>query len=231
MLHSFILLSAGRGKRFGNAIPKQYLALGGKPIIMHTLERIDKIESVGEIVIVCNNDDVKMIEEFLRQYRIHKKVIFTEGGETRQASVYNGLLAAHYDRILLHEAARPFVSIDDFIKILSAKEENITYFYPIAFTVLNKNDNQIIDGIYDREHLINVQLPQKYLKSDLMKCHEMAKQEGKRFTEDAGMMFYYLKKPVFCMQGQAHNIKITEYLDLLMGEVIYKEEFLGGEYN
>lgn len=62
MLYSFILLSAGKGRRFGGSIPKQYLKLGGKPIIVHSLERIEKLKPVKEIIIVCNKEDIELIK-------------------------------------------------------------------------------------------------------------------------------------------------------------------------
>ena len=225
MLYSFILLSAGKGRRFGGSIPKQYLKLGGKPIIVHSLERIEKLKPVKEIIIVCNKEDIELIKKYVLQYRIVKNIVFIQGGDSRQESVYNGIKAAKHENIILHEAARPFVSTEDFSVIIEDQHENVSFYYPISYTVLKKDEQQSISGILNRDELVNVQLPQKFLKTDLIKCHELAKYENRSFTEDAGMIYFYLKKPVHCLKGKNYNIKITEYIDLLIGEVIYKEEF------
>ena len=225
MSFSFILLSAGRGKRLGNAIPKQYLSLGGKPIIVHTLERIEKIDEIKEVLLVCNQEDVIILKKYIYQYRLKKNIVFVQGGDTRQASVYEGVKMAKYDTVLIHEAARPFVSVEDFLAIIHDGHENVTYSYPIPYTVLRKNEQQILTDLLNRDELVNIQLPQKFNKNDLLKCHELASAESKMFTEDSGMLLYYLKKPVYCLRGKSTNIKITEHIDLLFGETIFKEEF------
>ena len=107
MKYSFILLSAGKGMRFGKSTPKQYLLFAGKPMIVHTLERIDKIKEIDEIIIVCCKEYEEKINTYLKDYRIEKSVVLVQGGESRQQSVYNGLSVAKNENIILHEAARP----------------------------------------------------------------------------------------------------------------------------
>ena len=85
--YSFILLSAGSGSRVGKIIPKQYLTLAGKPMIVHTLERVDQIIDIDEIIVVCNENYISKVKDYLIQYNIRKKIIFSKGGKTRQESV------------------------------------------------------------------------------------------------------------------------------------------------
>lgn len=229
MKYSLVLLSAGKGLRFGSAIPKQYLLLAGKPIIIHTLERVDKIAAISEVIIVCGQEYVSTIKDYLKQYAIKKEVFFVMGGENRQESVFNGIKKASYENIILHEAARPFVSIKDFERLIACEKNNVTFAYSIPYTVLKKNDRDVVVETLNREELVNIQLPQKFVKEDLMYCHEMARKEGKLFTEDAGMLVNYLKAPVYCLSGKSSNIKITEHIDLLIGELVYREEMRGGE--
>ena len=118
MKYSLVLLSAGRGIRFGKDIPKQYLPFAGKPMIVHTLERIDKIDEIAEIIVVCNEEYIKTIQTYLSDYRITKPIVFCKGGATRQQSVYNGLVMSAFDNIIIHEAARPLVSENDFRKLI-----------------------------------------------------------------------------------------------------------------
>ena len=94
MKYSLVLLSAGKGTRFGKETPKQYLLLAGKPMIVHTLERVDQIEDIAEVVVVCGEEYVEKIQTYLKDYRIQKKIVFVEGGDTRQKSVFAGIQAA-----------------------------------------------------------------------------------------------------------------------------------------
>ena len=225
-MYSFILLSAGKGLRFGKNTPKQYLLLAGKPMIVYTLERVDKIEEVKEIVIVCEEEYNSLIKQYIKDYRICKNVVFVEGGKTRQESVYNALKVVKYDNIIVHEAARPLVTISDFKMLIQCSNSNVSYTYQIPYTVLKKDDNNNISGVLNRSELVNIQLPQKFTKSDLLKAHELALCESKTFTEDASMVYYYCKTPIFCLQGNPYNVKMTEYVDLLYGEMLLREEFV-----
>lgn len=228
MKYSFVLLSAGKGMRFGSVTPKQYLLLAGKPIIMHTLERVDQLDDITEIVIVCGKEYVSTIQNFLKQYAIKKEIIFVYGGASRQESVFKGISMAKEENIILHEAARPFVSIEDYKTLIACDKNNVTYSYDIAYTVLKKDKNNTITETLNRAELVNIQLPQKFVKKDLIYCHEQAILEKKSFTEDAGMLVHYLNLPVYCLKGKSYNIKITEHIDLLIGELVYQEEMKGG---
>ena len=225
MKYSLILLSAGKGVRFGKDIPKQYLPFAGKPMIVHTLERVDKIEAIEEVIVVCNEEYIETINDYVNKYKLTKKIQVCVGGASRQESVYNGLRIASNDMVILHEAARPLVSKKDFINLIECEYENVTYSYSIPYTVLKKNEQGFVSDILERKELINVQLPQKFVKEMLMTCHEKAIVDGKAFTEDAGMLYYYLDEKVYCLQGSANNLKITEYVDLLYGETLYQDGF------
>ncbi|MBR2871218.1 MAG: 2-C-methyl-D-erythritol 4-phosphate cytidylyltransferase [Clostridia bacterium] len=225
-MYSFILLSAGKGLRFGRDIPKQYLLLAGKPMIVHTLERADRIDRVKEIIVVCEKEFISLIKSYVDDYRICKKIVFVEGGKTRQESVYNALREASFDNVIVQEAARPLVTVSDFNKLIQCPHLNVSYTYQIPYTVLKKNSNNNISGVLERNELVNIQLPQKFSKDDLLYAHDQALKEGKTFTEDASMVYSYCETPVFCLQGTPYNVKITEYVDLLYGEMLLKEEFV-----
>lgn len=226
MSYSMVLLSAGKGLRFGNATPKQYLLLAGKPIIVHILENAEKVKDIDEIIIVCSPEYNDVINTYVKKYNITKNISFVKGGATRQESVYNGINAAKNQRIILHEAARPFVSVEDFNNLINCPHDNVSYTYSIPYTVLKQNSDGYISDILNRDELVNIQLPQKFVKDTLMECHKKAINDNKLFTEDAGMLREYSSEQVYCLKGKPYNIKITEYLDLLFGEILYKEVFL-----
>lgn len=218
---SAILLSGGRGTRMMRSIPKQYLLIGGKPIIMHSLERLDSLGDVAEIIIVCEQQYQETIRVMCQQYGIGKSVRFAPAGSTRQESVFNAVKLAENPVTLLHEAARPFVMPEEFSALLASEDKNITYGYPIPFTVAVGGNR--IENTLDRASLFNVQLPQKFDTALLLEAHEKAAALGKTYTEDACMLFDILGADITVMRGSSINLKISEPVDLLTGEEIYKE--------
>ena len=222
---SFILLAGGRGSRMHQETPKQFMLLAGKPIIMHTLERIDRVDQVDEIIIVSQTEYVDVLKEYITAYQLRKPAYFVRGGDSRQESAFNGLCKAKNDIVLIHEAARPFVKQSEFQQLIDEPATNATYGTGIPFTVLKGKKS--ISGILERDELFNVQLPQKFNRKELIKAHESAIKENKMFTEDASLLFYYSKNDIKILLGSSYNIKITEPIDLLMGDVIYKEYITG----
>jgi len=207
-------------------IPKQYLLLAGKPVIIHILERIDDIAEISEVIIVCHERYRDLLSTYISAYMLRKKIVFANAGTTRQESVYNGLQKVNTKLVILHEAARPFVKKSDFETLIHDENENITYGIDIPFTVL-KTNNHYISGNLKRDELINIQLPQKFNASSLLQGHQMAIADKLVFTEDASLLFHYGLGAVKVVKGQPYNIKLTEPMDLLLGEIIYKEFFAG----
>lgn len=220
-MFSIVILSGGKGRRMERDIPKQYLLLAGKPMVMHTVERVDKIDEISEIILVCEPEYQQSLDVMMRQYNIKTKVKFAKAGKTRQASVYNGLEMVENENVIIHEAARPFAYEEDFKRLIENKNPNVMYGYPIPFTVVEGLDK--VDGILERSKLVNVQLPQKFETATLKAAHNKALEEDKIYTEDASLLYECGKVDVEIIKGNPRNIKITEPIDLLMGEIIYKE--------
>ena len=187
-MYSAILLSGGKGKRMMKDVPKQYLLLAGKPIIMHSLEKLDHLTLIDEIVIVCEDEYQQSLQLMLRQYNIETSVKFAVAGATRQDSVYNGLCCVKNEQVIIHEAARPFVTECDYLKLIDEDAPNAMLGYPIPYTVVKGND--VITDILDRSELINVQLPQKFNVGVIRSAHQKARADGKVFTEHSSMVFF-----------------------------------------
>ena len=224
-MYSAVILSGGKGSRMAMQIPKQYLLLAGKPIIMHTIERLDCIAEINEIVIVCEEEFISGLNLMLKQYGITKKIRYEIAGKTRQESVYNGIKNISDKYVIIHEAARPFVLKKDFLMLINEPEENVTFGYPIPFTVLKGHN--YVEELLNRSELFNVQLPQKFCTETLRNAHIEALNQNKSYTEDAGMLFDIYSQKVKIINGNSYNIKITEPIDLRLGEVIYKEYITG----
>lgn len=224
MKQSLILLSGGVGSRMNNPVPKQYLLLAGKPMIMHILERVSNIQEIDSIIIVCVDEYIPSIKLMLEQYGINKKVVFAPAGNTRQASVFSGLQKVETESVIIHEAARPFVPSADFIRLINDPNENSMFGLGIPFTIIKGHD--YVEGLLTRSELVNVQLPQKFNTKLLLKAHKKAIEDGKRFTEDVSLLYYYNKDlKVRILEGREYNLKITTRTDMLVGEVIYDEYF------
>ena len=223
-MYTLVLLAGGMGTRMKKGIPKQYLLLAGKPVIMHILERINKIKEIAEVVIVCTEEHLSSVQMMLMQYNITVPVKFAKAGSTRQESVKSGMECVTTENVILHEAARPFVTEKDFIRLIREPCKNAMYGVRIPFTVIKGHET--VEGILDRSELVNVQLPQKFDTEILRAAHNRAAQEKRVFTEDAGVVYYYYPdiKIKIC-EGMDYNIKLTTSMDLITGEMIYKEYF------
>ena len=225
-MYSIVLLAGGKGSRMKNSIPKQYMLLAGKPVIMHTLERIDTIDEICEAVIVCSSDYTEQIKFMVSQYGIKKPIKYAEAGASRQASVLSGLELVASENVIIHEAARPFVKKSEFLELINNENDNVIIGSPISFTVLKGNGR--IEGIFNRSELINVQLPQKFNTKLLKDAHYKALAEDKLFTEDASAVFYYFPSiNIEVIEGKDYNIKLTTPTDMLVGKIIYDEYFSG----
>ena len=223
-MYSFVLLAGGSGTRMKNPMPKQYMLLAGKPVIMHTLERIDTIDEIGETIIVCAEEYIEKIKFMMEQYGIVKRVSFALSGKTRQESVYSGLEKATYDNVIIHEAARPFVKKEEFGELIACQEDNVIIGSPISFTVLKGAGK--VEDILNRSELVNVQLPQKFNLELLKNAHYKAKVDGILFTEDASLVhYYYPDVEIKIIAGKDYNIKVTTPTDMIIGKMIYDEYF------
>lgn len=220
-----ILLAGGVGKRMKQTIPKQLLLIGGKPIIIHTLERVDSIQAISKIIITTPAEYIDQLKNLVGKYKLKTPFIVIEGGGSRQESVKKGLEYVTSEHVMIHEAVRPFVLREEFEALIEMKDENVTLGLDIPFTVLEGKDK--IEKILERSTLFNVQLPQKFSTKKLKIAHEFAEKEHKEFTEDASMIFYYLNEEVKVKKGTEYNIKVTTPIDMVIGEIIYKDFILG----
>ncbi len=226
MRRGLMVLAGGVGERMGRPMPKQFILLAGKPIIAHVLDRVRDLPDITRII-VCPPEHVSLTEELLAHRNLADRFTCVVGGATRQESVYNGLSYFEgYDSVVIHEAVRPFVTTAEFQALIDDPAENAIYGSSIPFTVLV--GHEYVEQTLDRSSLVNVQLPQKFDVARLRAAHEAARAEGRVFTEDASMLHHYGQGRVRILPGTANNIKITQPVDLVLGEAIYSEYVLGG---
>jgi 2-C-methyl-D-erythritol 4-phosphate cytidylyltransferase len=222
MKTGMIVLAGGIGKRIGRPVPKQFLLLGGKPLIVHVLERARALHDVSAVVITSPASHMDETREILVNHQFDERFAVIEGGESRQESVYLGLRALDgFDRVVIHEAVRPLVALEEFEALLAAPDANAMFGIPIPFTVLK--GGEYVDDLLERRELVNVQLPQKFDARALLAAHDAARADDARFTEDASLFFRYGEGPIRILPGSERNIKITVPTDLIVAEAIYAD--------
>jgi D-ribitol-5-phosphate cytidylyltransferase len=220
-----IVLAGGVGRRIGRPVPKQFLLLGGKPLLIHVLEKARAIAELERIVITCPEAHLDETAGLLRNHRMGPRFECILGGATRQESVYNGLTALDgVESVIIHEAVRPLVTTKEFRELITSPDENAMYGIPISFTVLR--GHEYVEGLLDRDELVNVQLPQKFDRAKLLVAHEAARNEGTQFTEDASLFVQHTGERVRILPGNERNVKITVPADLVMAEALYAD-FVG----
>ncbi|MAZ75719.1 MAG: bifunctional 2-C-methyl-D-erythritol 4-phosphate cytidylyltransferase/2-C-methyl-D-erythritol 2,4-cyclodiphosphate synthase [Micavibrio sp.] len=211
-----LIAAAGSGTRMQNSdIPKQYLSIQGKSVLRHTIEKFQKIEGLSTIRVIIAPEHETLYNDAVHGLKIEPPVF---GCSARKRSVYNGLKSFSHvkqgDIVLIHDAARPLVHIDDIYKTIDAaiKDKAATLAYKMSDTLYSDTNHQTVD----REHLWSIQTPQAFDYDLIMKAHETYKHDS-TFTDDRGMV-EALGQNVTLIEGSKENIKITTADDLIMAE-------------
>ena len=190
-----IVLAGGTGKRIGRPFPKQFLLLGGKPLLVHVLEKARIIPAIERVVITCPEAHIEETRRLIDNHGFDARFSCIVGGGSRQESVYLGLEELDdSESVIIHEAVRPLVSVEEFRALIAAPDPNAMFGIAIPFTVLKGHD--YVEDLLERDELVNVQLPQKFDRVKLAAAHEAAKRDGTRFTEDASLFHRYAGEPV-----------------------------------
>lgn len=227
MKNYVILLAGGVGKRMDSEIPKQFLEVKGKPIIIYTLEDFERNPQIEKIVIVCIKDWIDHLRKLLEKYKITKAVWITEGGATGHDSIRNGVYFLRdkidpEDFVIVHDAVRPVLpqkAIDEVIRVAHENgnaSSSIACHPPIVYTEDFKSG--ITD--VDREHVMLTASPQAYRYDLALKCYDKAEEENKHnFTFTSSLLIHYGER-VYFAKGTTSNIKITKKEDLALFEAL-----------
>ena len=210
-----IITAGGTSSRFGNT-NKLLEKINGKEVIKYTIDAFN-ISKIDEIVICSHISIMHTLKELFKDY---KKVRITEGGNTRQQSVYNGLLACECDYVIIHDGARPMITTEMInVCIEMVKDMNaLTVATKTIDTIKEVEHGKIVRTI-DRAKLYNTQTPQAFEYKLIKKAHEKLK--DKNFTDDAGML-EALGETVYILDGSYKNIKITTQIDIETAKIYLK---------
>ena len=212
-----IIFAGGSGVRMGAGVPKQFLEINGKPIIIHTLELFDNHEEIDAIAVACLEDWIPYLEELLEKFNIKKVKKIVPGGASGQESIYNGLKAAEEiaggekSIVLIHDGVRPLIhakTISDNIASVKEHGSAITSV-TVKETVLVVSKDNSIDSVPKREDTRLARAPQSFYLDEIIGAHRKAIAENRfDFIDSCSMMQYYGKK-LYLIEGPQENIKIT----------------------
>lgn len=212
------IFAGGVGSRMhSKELPKQFLKIHDKPIIIHTLELFEENPEIDMIVISCVENWIGYLNKLISKYNLRKVQKIVKGGKTGQESIYNALKAAESlgdrkkDIVLIHDGVRPLINqktIFDNIESVKKKGSAITSV-KVKETVLVVDDDEGILEVPNRAFSRLARAPQSFYLNDILTAHEKALSEGKKdFIDSCSMMQYYGKK-LYLIDGPQENIKIT----------------------
>jgi 2-C-methyl-D-erythritol 4-phosphate cytidylyltransferase len=230
-----VVLAGGIGSRMGNVDkPKQYLLVGEKPIIIHTLERFYVQNEFEKIIVLCPEEWVSHTKNLIKKYmKDTERIVVLRGGDTRNETIMNSLryIEKEYglddDTIVVtHDSVRPFVTqriIEENIKY--AKEYGACDTAVAATdTIVYSQDNVLISDIPDRSKMYQGQTPQTFNALKLKNLYESLTEEEKATLTDAAKIFVMKGEKVHIVDGEVFNIKITYPYDLRVAEALIREE-------
>lgn len=212
MKYSAVIVAAGVGQRMKLGFNKAYAKLStGKTIIETTVEVFLQDPDCKQIVLVTDMED-PYSKQLSAQYG---RLVVARGGATRQESVYSGLKGTLCDYVLIHDGARPYVSLELIERIKMALETEKAALLAISSkdTVKRVKDGYVLET-YPRSELMLAQTPQGFETDLILECYKKAKKEGYLATDDASLVEYYSDVPVKIVEGSPSNFKITTPDDL-----------------
>lgn len=231
--YTAIVLAAGAGKRMKSEVHKQYLPLGGKPVIYYALKAFEQSD-VTDIVLVAGTGEIEYCkEEIIKKYGIRKVYAVTEGGKERYLSVYQGLKAAQgSDYVLIHDGARPFVTKDMIRRSIETVRSSkaCVVGMPVKDTIKVVGKTGFAEATPDRSSLWQIQTPQTFSYSLILDAYEkLMAQIHTAVTDDAMVLEQMSGQQVKVIEGSYQNIKITTPEDLPAAEAYLKMSVFGGK--
>ncbi|SDJ71245.1 2-C-methyl-D-erythritol 4-phosphate cytidylyltransferase [Salimicrobium halophilum] len=212
--YTVVIVAAGQGKRMNAGRNKQFLMIGERPLIVHTLQAFTKDKECREIILVTNESDEEDMRGLMNRYKL-PKIKLVHGGKERQDSVYQGLLAVSDPHlpVLIHDGARPFVKKENVHELVKRIQEDQAALLavPVTDTVKQMKDGKL--QTLNRDQLWAAQTPQGFSYDLIKRAHEKAQKDGFYATDDAALAesFGY---DVSIVHGSYDNIKITTPEDL-----------------
>lgn len=213
-----VLVAGGSGSRMKSDVPKQFMLLKNKPLLVYTIESFLKADAEVNIILVLPEQHLQTGKEIISKFFLKNNIIITSGGATRFHSVKNGLMQIQEDGIVfVHDAVRSMVSID----LIKRSLHEVLVKKAIIPAITSKDSVRIIEGeknkSISRDTVMLVQTPQTFYSADLKKAFEV--EYNASFTDEASVM-EASGHQIYIIAGDENNIKITHPIDLIIAEKI-----------
>lgn len=232
-----IVPAAGLGKRFGEEKNKPFYLLLDKPLIIRTLEALQSVEEIAEIIPVLKEDDLIVCGDLVEQHNITKVKRIVPGGQERQDSVYNGIkiLDNNTSIVLVHDGARPLIEADLIRRALAELKDcdGVVAGVPVKDTIKEVHGSSLIayrkgtvpeytvKQTLNRNILWAIQTPQVFFHKKIRDAYVKAAADKYYATDDAALVEHYGGK-IKVIMGSYRNIKITTPEDILIAEALLK---------
>ena len=210
-----VILAAGRGERMRSGIRKAFLDLAGRPLFVHAVETFARVPRIVEIIVVVHPHDLDAAQDAVAVPG--RDVRFVAGGATRRESSLAGIRAATGDTVLIHDGCRPFVTAGLIDRVLDGVERHgavVPILSPTETLYRRDVDDHRLTQIVDRASIARAQTPQGFPRSLVLRCLEAA---DPAVTDDASAVLA-VGEPVFTVDGEASNLKVTHPEDLRWAE-------------
>ena len=229
-----MIFAGGRGVRMGSGIPKQFLEIHGKPVLVHTLELFQEHDMIDKIYISVLEDYIGKTQKLVDRYGLDKVVSIIPGGATAQDSIYNVLKDAEKENdgdsiVLLHDGVRPFVSYDTIKQNIESVQKYGSAITCTACyeTILLSKSGEKVDSVPYRKDTFAAQAPQSFRLKDIIAAHDEVRAINPSYENmvDACTIMTTLGKEVHMNSGNRGNIKVTTPEDVYMFRALlnYKE--------
>lgn len=231
-----VILASGVGSRMGNVEkPKQFLKIGGKPILIHTVEKFLMHDSFQELIVLTPTEWIEHTKNLLKKYlgEAGSTVKVLKGGSTRNETIMNSIayIEEKYGLdddtlIVTHDSVRPFLTY----RII---EENIKYglqygacdtVIPATDTIVHSEDGKVITSVPDRSKMYQGQTPQTFGAKKLKELYQSLTEEEKEILTDASKIFVIKGEQVYLVEGEVYNTKITYPYDLRVAESLLNDQ-------
>ena len=226
-----IIFAGGTGSRMHGDVPKQFLEVSGKPIIIQTLELFEVNEDIDEIYVACVAEHIPTLEDMISRFMVHKIRRIFPGGKTGQDSIYKALTEVKKDHddayVLIHDGVRPLVdqaTINRCIQDVEKYGSAITAT-PAFETPLLSEDGKTVDKMPERSKVYTAQAPQCFKLSEILAWHEKERATENPYedvVDSCGLAFKYGGNP-HLTEGNRGNVKVTtveDYLTLISNSAV-----------
>lgn len=216
-----LIAAAGVGERVGGSTPKQYINIAGKSVLLHTIEKFISHPLIDAVRVIYNPEHSSLYKAATAGLDILEAVV---GGSTRQESIRLGLQSIKQfnpEKVLIHDAARPFVSSDVITQVVKKLDDEIAVLpaLPLEDTIKETNGREIL-GTVDRSNLVRAQTPQGFGFNEILSAHENL--QSQIFTDDIAL-FEGSDKKISTVMGSSDNFKITTAEDIKRAKIIMND--------